>query len=374
MIYFDLPAHLRILFSGQDARHGFVIVCLGHERPHRGAVSQNDIRQPVNRRVECVEQNLLGHHSYNGVEQIALRAADKIRQQILVKHLVRGAELAEIDIADYVRSVERGDDIHHAVEARIELRIAVEQAVCDSAAEAYRHDIYLVVTRLALYLTDEIIEFIGYLAVVAERIIGEIIEMVFARNFREAVYRHVAIYLFFVFVGTFCNALRIFLDSDIIDILAVRVKSVDIERALERLSERLDKAVVALGDEHLDERPEQIFYDIFSIGVYRPAGYLLAVLIDRYLVVLIEISLGLTDAVDNDRRAVFTGSAAFGQSAGLFRLCGLCFFARFSERRSESRFVGGRHGFMLCAAVRCGGYAGRENKSRAEYQRRYSPD
>ena len=92
-------------------------------------------------------------------------------------------------------------------------------------------------TRLALYLTDEIIELVGYLAVVAERIVGEIIEMVFACNFREAVYRHVAVYLLFIFVGTFCNALRIFLDPDIIDILAVRVKSVDIESTLERLSE-----------------------------------------------------------------------------------------------------------------------------------------
>ena len=146
-------------------------------------------------------------------------------------------------------------------------------------------------TRLALYLTDEIIEFISYLAVVAERIVGEIIEMVFACNFREAVYRHIAVYLFFVFVRAFCNALRIFLDSDIIDILAVRVKSVDIESTLERFSERLDKAVVALGDEHLDERPEKIFYNIFSIRVYRPAGYLLAVLVDCYLVVLIEIGL-----------------------------------------------------------------------------------
>ena len=287
MIYFNLPAHLRILFSGQDARYCFVIVCLGHERPHRGAVAKNNIRQPVNRRVERIEQNLLGHHSYNGVEQIALRSADKIRQQVLVEHLVRGAEPAEIDIADYIRSVERGDDINHAVEARIELRIAVEQTVCDSAAKAYCHDIYLVVTRLALYLTDEIIELIGYLAVVAERIVGEIIEMILACDFREAVYRHVAVYLLFIFVGTFCNALRIFLDSDIIDILAVRVKSVDIERALERFSERLDKAVVALGDEHLDERPEKIFYNIFSIRVYRPAGYLLAVLVDCYLVVLI---------------------------------------------------------------------------------------
>ena len=237
MIYFDLPAHLGVLFSWQDARYCFVIVCLGHERPHRGTVAKNNIRQPVNRRVERIEQNLLGHHSYNGVEQIALRSADKIRQQVLVEHLVRGAELAEIDIADYIRSVERGDDINHAVEARIELRIAVEQAVCDSAAETYRHDIYLVVTRLALYLTDEIIELVGYLAVVAERIVGEIIEMVFACNFREAVYRHIDVYLFFVFVRAFCNALRIFLDSDIIDILAIRVKSVDIESTLERLSE-----------------------------------------------------------------------------------------------------------------------------------------
>ena len=87
------------------------------------------------------------------------------------------------------------------------------------------------------FVKSEIIEFISYLAVVAERIVGEIIEMILACDFREAVYRHVAVYLLFIFVGTFCTALRIFLDPDIIDILAIRVKSVDIESTLERLSE-----------------------------------------------------------------------------------------------------------------------------------------